>query len=68
MARELSERDVAQIALDAGVDVRTVRRTLDGTPNRSRATRAAIVAALKKHRFFAQASELADCDDNGGSS
>jgi DNA-binding LacI/PurR family transcriptional regulator len=63
MPRELSERDVTIVALDAGVDVRTVRRALEEEPRiRSRSTRIAIAAALKKHRFYEQARAL-EVDD-----
>lgn len=59
MARTLeSDQDVRIVAATANVDVRTLRRVLDGNPPRSRATRDAIVAALKQHRFFDQAKRI----------
>lgn len=56
--RELSEQEVRFVAATANVDVRTLRRVLDGAPPRSPATRDAIVSALKQHRFFDQAKEI----------
>jgi DNA-binding LacI/PurR family transcriptional regulator len=59
MSRTLeSDQDVRIVAATANVDVRTLRRVLDGNMPRSRATRDAIAAALKQHRFFDQAKQI----------
>lgn len=58
MAREIDDREMRIVAATANVDVRTVRRALEGSAPRSRATRDAIVSALKQHRFYDQAKEI----------
>ncbi len=48
-----------RVAADASVDARTVARSLRGGVTRqSKVVRAAIVAALRKHGFKAEALEL----------
>lgn len=58
MPRELDEHATKIVAATANVDVRTLRRALDGSAPRSAATRDAIVAALKQHRFYEEARQI----------
>lgn len=54
---ELDDQAVRKIAAEANVDPRTVRRALEGR-TRSRATRDAIIAALRKLRFAEHAKKI----------
>lgn len=47
MRSHLEEKDVRRLAVEAGLDVRTVRRILGGARPRSQATAAALEAAAK---------------------
>jgi hypothetical protein len=51
--------EVQRVALDAGLDLRTVRRLLSGGRARSRSTAAALVAALTSRGHVVPARDVA---------